>query len=139
MLEGSNNLDSMGEDGEEEVVVGYGRIDAILVKVMAASLAFLVSYCAGAIWISGELQAKTTDVKAEITKANRVITTAKDDATYLKGVSDDYVEVTNKLSAILVKINQNSITQQNDFDIPNFLSELMFIMPSGVKVTSIDV
>ncbi len=139
LLEGSGNLDAMNEEGEEDVVEGYGRIDAALVKIMSAALAFLISYCVGAIWISGQLQAKTTEVKGEITKANRVITTAKDDATYLKGVSDDYVEVTNKLSAILVKINQNSITQQNDFDIPNFLSELMFIMPSGVKVTSIDV
>lgn len=130
--------EQLSEEAEDEVV-GYGRIDATLVKLATFSVAFLLTYCIASTVISGQIQAKTSEVKAQIGKANSVISAAKTDATYLKGVSDQYVQVTEKLSAILVKIDKTAKKQQNDFDIPNFLSELMFIMPSGVKVTSIQV
>ena len=40
------------------------------------------------------------------------------------------------LSAIITKINKEA---RKTYNIPNFMSKLMFIMPSGVKVTSINV
>ena len=138
LLQGNTDIsDNTGEDNEEPVV--YGRIDAGLVKLATFSASFLLTYCIASTIISNQIVAKTADVNKEISKANSTISLAKADAEYLKGVADDYVEVTNKLSSILVKINQSVQAQGNDFDIPNFLSELMFIMPSSVRVTSIEV
>ena len=138
LLQGNAEVsDSTNEEEEENVK--YGRIDAGLVKLASFSASFLLTYCIAATIISNQLVTKTSDVNKEIAKANSTISLAKGDAQYLKGVADDYVEVTNKLSSVLVKINQNAQAQGNNFDIPNFLSELMFIMPSSVKVTSIDV
>ena len=138
LLQGNTEVsDSTNEEEEENVK--YGRIDAGLVKLASFSASFLLTYCIAATIISNQLVTKTSDVNKEIAKANSTISLAKGDAQYLKGVADDYVEVTNKLSSVLVKINQNAQAQGNNFDIPNFLSELMFIMPSSVKVTSIDV
>ena len=65
-----------------------------------------------------------------------MITAANEDAAYLTGVAEDYVEITDKLKLLIAKINQQS---QKTFNIPNFLSKLMFIMPANVKVTSINV
>lgn len=138
LLQGNTEVsDSTNEEEEENVK--YGRIDAGLVKLASFSASFLLTYCIAATIISNQLVTKTSDVNKEIAKANSTISLAKGDAQYLKGVADDYVEVTNKLSSVLVKINQNAQAQGNNFNIPNFLSELMFIMPSSVKVTSIDV
>ena len=138
LLQG-NTTDIQEGAGEEEESVGYGRIDAGLVKLATFSSAFLVTYCIASSVLSNQIVAKTSEVNRQITSANNVISAAKSDAEYLKGVADEYIEVTNKLSAILVKINQTAQEKANDFDIPNFLSELMFIMPANVKVTSIDV
>lgn len=135
----NNNEPQEGVAEEEEETTGYGRIDAGLVKVATFAVVFLITYCVAATVLSNQIVAKTADVNKEINAANNVIKVAKSDAEYLKGVADEYVEVTNKLSAILVKINQTAQEKANDFDIPNFLSELMFIMPSNVKVTSIDI
>ena len=136
-LLGGNAALSDGAGEEDEEPVGYGRIDAGLVKLATFSASFLLTYCIAATIISNQMVTKTADVNKEISKANSTISLAKADAEYLKGVADDYVEVTNKLSSILVKINQTVQSQGNNFDIPNFLSELMFIMPSSVRVTSI--
>ena len=64
--------------------------------------------------LSNQIVAKTSEVNRQITSANNVISAAKSDAEYLKGVADEYVEVTNKLSAILVKINQTAQEKAND-------------------------
>lgn len=138
LLQGNSDVQT-GIDENEDEPVGYGRIDSSLVKLATFSATFLITYCIAATVISNQMLAKTTEVKKEIATANNTISLAKSDAEYLKGVADDYVEVTNKLSAILVKINQSALEKANDFNIPNFLSELMFIMPSNVKVTSITV
>lgn len=133
------NTDIQDGAGEEEEATGYGRIDAGLIKLATFSSAFLVTYCIASTILSNQIVAKTSDINRQINAANNVISAAKSDATYLKGVADEYVEVTDKLSAILIKINQTAQEKANDFDIPNFLSELMFIMPANVKVTLIAV
>ena len=137
LLENSSNI-GIDEDDELENVK-YGRIDAGLVKLASFSASFLLAYCIASTIITNQLTEKTSIANREIARANSVITAAQSDAAYLKSVADDYVEVTNKLSSILVKINQSVLAQGNNFDIPNFLSELMFIMPSSVRVTSINV
>lgn len=131
---------SQGADSEVEEEQGtYGRVDSGLVKLAVFAITFLTTYSIASNVINKQIQAKTQEINAEIGKANAVIQLANDDSQYLKSVADDYVEITNKLSAIIVKIEEDRTSSRIDFDIPNFLSKLMFIMPANVRVTSIDV
>ncbi|MBQ8299930.1 MAG: hypothetical protein IJX99_08810 [Clostridia bacterium] len=131
---------SQGADSEVEEEQGtYGRVDSGLVKLAVFAITFLTTYSIASSVINKQIQAKTQEINAEIGKANAVIQLANDDSQYLKSVADDYVEITNKLSAIIVKIEEDRTSSRIDFDIPNFLSKLMFIMPANVRVTSIDV
>lgn len=133
-----NDIQKDGEDEEIEST-SYGRIDAGLVKLTVFSVAFLLTYCISGTVLSNQIEAKTSEIEKEIRYANTVISKAKEDATYLKGVADDYAEVTLKLESILNVIKETENSKNHNFDIPNFLSELMFIMPSSVRVSSIDV
>lgn len=113
-----------------------GRVDlGCRVLSMIGVVAF-VFYIVTAIQTNNQLLAKDVDVKNEISKAEASISVANEDATYLNGAANEYVAIKDKLSALITKISQNS---KITFDIPNFLSKLMFIMPSDVQVTSIDV
>ena len=79
---------------------------------------------------------KTKSVLAETEKVDTAIASAKSDASYLDGLSSNYEEITNKLATILAKINKQT---RKTYDIPNFLSKLMFIMPANVTVKTIEI
>ena len=135
----SGNADQ-GLDSEMDGEQGsYGRLDSGLVKLAVFAITFLTTYSITSTVMNNQISEKTQEVNAEISKANAAIQLANTDSQYLKSVADDYVEITNKLSAIIVKIEEDRISNRINFDVPNFLSKLMFIMPANVRVTSIDV
>lgn len=135
----SGNADQGIDSEMEEEQGSYGRIDSGLVKLAVFAITFLATYSIAANVVNNQISEKTQEVNSEINKANAMIRLANEDAQYLKSVADDYVEITNKLSAIIAKINEDKTSSRIDFDIPNFLSKLMFIMPANVRVTSMDV
>lgn len=127
----------LDDAGDGEVVeTAYGRIDAFLTRAAVFAGALLITYIITGSVINNKIMAKDGEINAEISKVNAAITKANDDAAYLKARADEYVEITEKLSAIITKINKEA---RKTYNIPNFMSKLMFIMPSGVKVTSINV
>ena len=127
------------EDIDSEEVLdlkGFGRIDLGLQRTAILAFSVLVMYSVGAIYTNKELLAKDAIAKNQITSVNAAIAEANNDATYLSGLANQYVEITDKLKMLIAKINQQSL---KTFDIPNFLSRLMFIMPANVRVTAINV
>lgn len=134
---GSQYDSSMNDDSSEET--SYGRIDSGMVKLAVFAIAFVTTYSIAATVINNRILAKTSEINTEIGKANSVIATANDDASYLRGKASQYVEKANKLTEVLLKINSNKNVKVNNFNIPNFLSELMFIIPTNVRVTNIDI
>ncbi len=116
--------------------IAYGRIDMLLTRLAVFVITLLGAYLAGSSLISEKILAKDREVNTQIAMVNTAINSANEDASYLKSRADEYVEITQKLTEIIQKINSESTKSYN---IPNFLSRLMFIMPSGVSVTSIKV
>ncbi|MBR3888608.1 MAG: hypothetical protein IKJ32_05870 [Clostridia bacterium] len=127
----------LDEAGDGEITdTSYGRIDSILTKTTVFVASLLIGYIVAGTMINNRILAKDKEVNSEISKVNAAIAKADEDATYLKGRADEYVAITEKLSAIITKINKES---RKTYNVPNFMSKLMFIMPAGVKVTSINV
>ena len=127
----------LDEAAEGEVTdTAYGRIDSLLTRATVFAASLLIGYIVAGTIINNNIIAKDKEVNSEISKVNAAIVKAEEDAAYLKGRADEYVAITEKLSAIITKINKES---RKTYNIPNFMSKLMFIMPSGVKVTSINV
>ena len=129
---------SGGEDGgdSEGGFAGFGRLDLGLQRITVFVFTLLVAYSVGAWWTNEAILAKDKQAKSEIAKVNSSIKLAGEDADYLSDLAEDYTEIYEKLRAIIEKIEER---KEKNFDIPNFLSKLMFIMPANVQVTSIDV
>ena len=124
-------------DTEVEMIPGFGRLDVWLRVACAFSLALFIIYAVSSHKVSEAIALKETDTLKEIAKVEAAIDSANDDASYLRGQADQYALITEKLAAVIAKINNKQTGKT--FNIPNFLSKLMFIIPANVRVTSIDV
>ena len=120
---------------EVEMIPGFGRLDVWLRVACAFSLALFIVYAVCSHFVSNAILAKETEAQKEISQVEAAIASANDDATYLRGQADQYSLITQKLEAVIDKI-KNKQTNKT-FDIPNFLSKLMFIIPANVRVTNI--
>lgn len=115
---------------------GFGVLDLWLGRLATLTVSALIIYSALSIVANKVIAEKKQVVETQIAQVDNAIKNAKDDSKYLDGLANNYVEITNKLSAIIAKINKQS---KKTYDIPNFLSKLMFIMPVNVTVKTIDV
>ena len=79
---------------------------------------------------------KTNLTDTRIADVTQKISAAQSDVDYIAMQADDYKAKTDKLSKIIESIR---IRTERSFDIPNFMSQLMFVIPEDVKVTSINV
>lgn len=131
---GEANVQQPEEETEE--IVGFGVLDLWLGRVAALTLSATIVYAGLAIYSNKLIDEKTKSVLAETEKVDTAIASAKSDASYLDGLSSNYEEITNKLATILAKINKQT---KKTYDIPNFLSKLMFIMPANVTVKTIEI
>ena len=124
-------------DTSTDIIPGFGRLDVWLRIACAFSLALFIVYAVCSNIVSNQILAKETETRKEISQVEAAIASAESDATYLKAQADQYDLIRQKLETVLAKIK----TKQSDktFNIPNFLSKLMFIIPSNVRVTNIDV
>lgn len=121
---------------EENESGGFGILDLWLGRIAALTVSATLVYSGLAIYSTKVIAEKKQAVEKEIASVDVAIANAKSDAAYLDDAANKYVEITNKLSTIIAKINKQS---KKTYDIPNFLSKLMFIMPANVSVKTINI
>lgn len=126
----SKTTDSM------EGLAGFGILELWLGRIATLTVSTLIIYSTLSIVSNNVIAEKKQVVESQIEQVDNAIKNAKEDAKYLDGLANNYIEITNKLSTIIAKINKQS---KKTYDIPNFLSKLMFIMPANVSVKTIDV
>lgn len=131
--EASNLVNAEKEHNSLSVM---GILDTWLTRLAVLVVSAFIIYSVAAVYTSKVIADKTSEVTTEISKNNAIITSANKDAEYLNGLADGYVTIKEKLSTLMAKIQEETMRA---FDIPNFLSKLMFIMPVNVRITSIDV
>lgn len=125
------------ENTDIDIIPGFGRIDVWLRSLAVFCIALAVVYAVFSNVIAGKISDKNSETMVEISKVEAAIATASGDASYLRTQADQYVVITEKLATILAKISAKQ--QRKTFNIPNFLSKLMFIIPANVRVTAIDI
>lgn len=128
--------DISADVGEKEGDNGFGVLDLWLGRFAALTISATLVYSGLAIYSTKVIAEKKQAVEKEIASVDVAIANAKSDAAYLDDAANKYIEITNKLSAIIAKINKQS---KKTYDIPNFLSKLMFIMPANVSVKTINI
>lgn len=114
----------------------YDSVDAWLVRLSLTLVIGLAAYSGVSIYTQRMIDDKTNLTDTRIADVTQKISAAQSDVDYIAMQADDYKAKTDKLSKIIESIR---IRTERSFDIPNFMSQLMFVIPEDVKVTSINV
>lgn len=127
--------------GEEDTFEDDGNIafftptEAWMARFAGATLLSFCLYSGAAYYTQSVISNKRAEVSSESAKVNGWISEAKADTRSVDEETQKYVTMKNNLSELLNKVTTRNVS----FDIPNFMSKLMFVIPENVKVTSISV
>lgn len=136
------NLQQLGGAGEysapkfEEEVEYYDPISEWLTRAAVSLFVAWIAYTGFAGYVEGRIDDKLLTVSSNIAKTESEIANVEKDKNAIQLQSDEYKEKTVKLQRIIESIR---LQQERSFDVPNFLSQLMFIIPSDVKVTAVQI
>ena len=123
---------------EEETSGGYST-DATsewLIRV-AVSLVFAwVLYTTAAWYIQAQLDKKLDLVDANSRRTDMAILQVENDRKAIERQANEYDTKKEHLQRV---IDLTRLKRERSYDVPNFMSQLMFIIPVDVKVTSISI
>lgn len=122
------------EPETEYVSVGLDSFDKWLIRVaISLGLAFF-TYSGLSYYTNNIIEAKTNEATKNIQTTKNQISSVESDIEFVQTQAMEYKSKTDKLSKILEKIK---MTTEHTFGVPNFMSQLMFIIPEDVRVTSV--
>ncbi len=121
--------------GSEEE--GSRPLNAWVIWLLVTCLGIFGIYFSGSWYVSNKLRDKIGEASRNIAKVNSEIAVANSDADYLTSKTSEYVDKINKLQRVMDAIATEKM--KSSFDIPNFMSQVMFIVPQGVYVSEIQV
>lgn len=116
---------------------GFSSFDAWLIRVTVASIIICLVYSISSTYITKTLKKNISDTDTAIQKVNAEILKAQEDAEYIRTRTTEYSDKITKLMTVMEEIESEK--RKSNFDIPNFMSQLMFIIPQGVTITNISV
>lgn len=136
------NLQQLGGAGEysappfEEEVEYYDPISEWLTRAAVSLFVAWIAYTGFSGYVEGKIDDQRVAVQNNIARTESEIANVESDRNWIQVQSDAYREKTVKLERIIESIR---LQQERSFDVPNFLSQLMFIIPTDVRVTSIQI
>ena len=138
---GMENLGELGGSGEfapafEEEVEYYDPMAEWLIRVAIALFAAWLVYTGFAHMLESSIRKKTAEINENIAKTQQAILYVQEDKTQIDLQTDAYDAKRVKLQNIIQTIR---LRREATYQVPNFMSQLMFIIPTDVKVTSITV
>jgi Tfp pilus assembly protein PilN len=129
------------EDEEVEVkqeldtrVIDY--LDAWLIRVSLSLMVGFTVYTGVAYYAGKLLSEKNKLADSRMEQIKQELADIEADTTQINSSAVEYQSKTNKLEAIINKIRQED---ERSFDVPNLLSQIMFMVPDDVKITSLEV
>lgn len=136
-LETEQPMVTFGEEGsvDDEKEPFFTSGETWLARTAGAVLVSFCLYSGAAVYTQGVIDSKLAEVNTNKAKINGWITQAASDELSIKEQSQKYVTYRQRIEELLNKVTTRSVS----FDIPNFMSRLMFVIPENVKVTSISV
>lgn len=136
------NLQQLGGAGEyaapafTEEVKYYDPISEWLARLAISLVITWAAYTGFSGYVEGKIDDRRITVESNIAKSEAQIKSVDTDKNTIQVKSDEYQAKTVKLQRIIESIR---LQQERSFDVPNFLSQLMFIIPTDVKVTSVQI
>ena len=110
-------------------------VERWLLRVGGGILALTIIYSALAIYIAHEIKAKNNEVLNVKQDTQIQIAAVEGDINKVSQKTNEYKQLSDNLKTISEQVAEKS---KNKKTIPNLLSQIMFAMPQGVQVTSID-
>lgn len=110
------------------------RTEKSLIRTAVGLLILLIVYSGFSILLSNQMDKKKDEARQSISSTNSQIQLAETDNTKIQSKTNEYTTMITNLEEInnrITDINRNKNT------IPNLLNEIMFSMPEGVQITSI--
>ena len=132
--EGSYAVGQSGGEGEEEE---DAPVNGWVIGMFATCLIILATYFAGALYVSQKLRSKIQESNRTIATIEGEIERASGDAAFIRTQTAEYDEKIDKLQRVMATIA--AYKMKSSFDIPNFMSEVMFIIPQGVEISTINI
>lgn len=114
--------------------VPLDKIERGLLRGIASVIILFLVYCGFSTLINRQIEEKNTQAQESINNTNAQISLADKDIQNLQNRTNEYTTKINNLQAINKKIEENNRTKKA---IPILLNKLMYVMPSEVKLTSI--
>ena len=125
--------DYSGMDSGE--VTESSPIDTWLVRLFVACLSVFLIYFVLAAYTTHALETKIAESDKVIATVESNIKRAEADADYIKNKTAEYSSKIAKLEEVMEVIATEK--RKSSFDIPNFMSQVMFVIPQGVSITNI--
>lgn len=121
------------EDGVDELTA----FDRKLLRLAVGCIILFGVYFGFSYYVTNTLNRKIQEADNTINKINLEIATANSDADYIRTRTSEYSDKITKLEAVMEKVETDR--RKSTFDIPNFMSQVMFIIPQGVSITNINI
>lgn len=102
---------------------------------LAVSIAFLVIYSSVIFYTANEIRKKRVDVQKVEDFTNEQITKIQKDTTNMNAKQQEYIDLTKNLQNAKDTVNEKNSYRNS---IPTLLSEIISIIPKGVKLTGIE-
>lgn len=110
-------------------------LDTWLVRLFVACLSVFMVYFVLAAYTTHALETKLSESDKVIATIESDIKRAEEDADYIKNKTAEYSTKIAKLEEVMEVIATEK--RKSSFDIPNFMSQVMFVIPQGVSITNI--
>jgi hypothetical protein len=122
---------------EEEGAQGPSPYDSWVIRLAIFCFSILFIYAGIAGYTTNQLETKIKEADKSIKKVESEIVKANQDAEYIRTKATEYSTKITKLEEVMEVIATEK--RKSNFDIPNFMSQLMFIIPQGVSITNINI
>lgn len=113
------------------------QFDTWITRLFVACLSVFLVYYSLTAYITYELENKISESNRVISSVQSEITRAESDADYIKNKTAEYSTKITKLQEVMEVIETEK--RKSSFDIPNFMSQVMFVIPQGVSITNISI
>lgn len=114
--------------------VPLDKVEKGMIRTAIGILILFVVYSGFANLINNQIENKEAEAQQSISNTNSQIQSAESDRQRVMSKTSEYTTKINNLQAINDKITDINKTKKS---IPNLLNKLMYIMPTGVQITSI--
>ena len=139
-VDGMEQLGEVGGSGEfnlqDEEEEYYDPMAEWFVRVAISLATAWIAYTVVTFFITSNINSKIHTIEENKLKTEYAISQVTYDRTEIEKKKNNYQ---NKVAKLKDVINRAKIKKERSYNVPNFMSQLMFIIPIDVKVTSISI